>query len=183
MGIFSTGDHQHPEYKNGVFSTPHGDIANSPKLVSDSGKEVEGHKNLGCSPDLRERRKRSFSPDQGTQLGSLTKHSTAIKNNPQARKRLNQTYFVRGSLQNSTLTLSTPDLRTPESRERKKTRVPRRRLNDGNKQPLIDSIFSPRNAEKLSQTRKEEEDEMPTDNVEEDEHLHLHYEEDKDQEC
>ena len=116
-------------------------------------------------------------------LGSLTKHSTAIKNNPQARKRLNQTYFVRGYLQNSTITLSTPDLGAPESKGRKKTRVPRRRLNDGNKQLLIDSIFSPRNAEKLAPTRKEDEDEMPTDNVEEEEFLHLHNEEVKDQEC
>ena len=53
---------------------------------------------LGESPVLRKRdRKRSLSPDENTQIGTLNKQNTMIKNSESVRRKLNQMYFIGGA--------------------------------------------------------------------------------------
>ena len=95
-----------------------------------------GRKDL-ISPHLR---KRKFHLDLGAQMGSLSKHTTALKENSQLRKRLNQTFFSGGP--NFSLQKEVP--RSAQTPRRTQTRA-RRRLNSETTQQLITSTFSPRN--------------------------------------
>ena len=106
----------------------------------------------GSSPDLK-RRKRSLSPTMGTQLGSLNKHSTAVKHSQVLRRRVNQTFFVESPARNLVLTTQTP---VPSEEKNKKRRVGKRRLNSETKQGLITSLFSPKvNPRQLWQENKQ----------------------------
>ena len=106
----------------------------------------------GSSPDLKQR-KRSLSPTMGTQLGSLNKHSTAVKHSQVLRRRVNQTFFVESPARNLVLTTQTP---LPSGEKNKKRRVGKRRLNSETKQGLITSLFSPKvNPRQLWQENKQ----------------------------
>ena len=102
--------------------------------------EVE-NKNLGESPVLKSR-KRDLSPTEETLLGSLPKHTTTIKKSQDARRRLNQTFFV-GSPTNE-ISLCTRNLskNTPEYTGKK--RKIKRKLTEDSKQLLITSAFTPK---------------------------------------
>ena len=73
-----------------------------------------------------------------------------MKQNPDVRRKLNQTFFV-GNSENS-LSLTKEGLEQQEGRRRKSKRIVRRRLNSENKQLLISSAFSPRANRSLNST-------------------------------
>ena len=64
---------------------------NSCDKSSDEGLDQANCNALDASPILR---KRQFSPTEGSQLGSLRKHSTIIKEDDILRRKLNQTFFT-----------------------------------------------------------------------------------------
>ena len=101
------------------------------------------------SPDLRAR-KRSLSPNNETQTGTLNKHNTVMKQDPDVRRKLNQTFFAGNS--NNCLSLTKEGSEQREVRRRKSKIIVRRRLNSENKQLLITSAFSPRPNRSLDPT-------------------------------
>ena len=106
----------------------------------------------GSSPDLKQR-KRSLSPTMGMQLGSLSKHSTAVKHSQALRRRVNQTFLVESPARKLVLTTQTP---LPSGEKNKKKRVGKRRSNSETKQGLITSLFSPKvNPRQLWQENKQ----------------------------
>ena len=94
------------------------------------------------SPDLRAR-KRSLSPNNETQTGTLNKHNTVMKQDPDVRRKLNQTIFDGNSY--TCLTLTKEESEQQEGRRR-------RSKNSENKQLLITSAFSPRANRSLDPT-------------------------------
>ena len=96
--------------------------------------EMEQNMNTPCV------KKRKLCLDTDSQMGSLTKHTTAVKENCQLRKRLNQTFFTGGP--NFSLQREIPECAKAPRRSHARAR---RRLNSDTKQQLITSTFSPRN--------------------------------------
>ena len=131
-----------------------------PRIVRARKEEVV---DIGGSPELRSR-KRELSPTTGeTQLGSLHKHSTAMKNSQSLRRKFNQTYFV--GTPTTGLPLSTHDGTQGTPERKRKRKYIKRKLTAENRQLLITSVFSPKprmNQEVLQkEVQKEEEKEVP----------------------
>ena len=97
---------------------------------------------MGNSPILRSTRKRSLSPSNDTQLGTLAKHTTVLKKSQEVRKKLNQTFFVGSPSGGYCLSSNIVNQGTPDCHRKKKS--VRRRLNPDTKQLLITSTFSPK---------------------------------------
>jgi len=96
---------------------------------------------LDASPILR---KRQFSPTEGSQLGSLRKHSTTIKEDDTLRRKLNQTFFTASP--GNAWTLQKKENKAVEMEVSKRVKkTVKRKLNDVTKQTLITSVFSPKN--------------------------------------
>ena len=118
------------------------DIMNKTGATNSSLEDTDKHTvQSPCTPFLR---KRKLTLEPGSQTGTLTKHTTTMKNSPQLRKRLNQTYFV-GGKDNKTVSLETTTSQ-PSSEGTPKRSLKRvvRRLNSTNKQQLITSSFTPK---------------------------------------
>ena len=99
---------------------------------------------LGESPVLRERdRKRSLSPDENTQIGTLNKQNTMIKNSESVRRKLNQMYFIGGASGEVSLTAEKTPVTCHSTQRRGGKKKAVRRLTEQNRQSLITSLFSP----------------------------------------
>ena len=105
-----------------------------------------------ASPNLG---KRQFSPTEGSQLGSLRKHSTKIKEDDTLRRKRNQTFFTASPGNAWSLQKKENKAVKMEVSKRVKKTV-KRKLNDVTKQTLITSVFSPKNeATRMTKTYDE----------------------------
>jgi len=109
--------------------------------LSNEGMNEANCQTLDASPILR---KRQFSPTEGSQLGSLRKHSTTIKEDDTLRRKLNQTFFTASP--GNAWTLQKKENKAVEMEVSKRVKkTVKRKLNDVTKQTLITSVFSPKN--------------------------------------
>ena len=113
---------------------------------------------MGASPVLE--KKRLLSPDVDTQMGSLQKHNTTLKEDQTLRRKLNYSFFT-GVPGSSITSIEKKDVKSTAGRKTKKCR---RRVNSQTRQTLITSAFSPRvksmeeEKEKLNKDQNEVED-------------------------
>ena len=87
---------------------------------------------------LLKTKKRELSPSETTQVGSLPKHSTRIKESLEFRKKFNKSFFEGRRVESAD---GSPALRHSEKRVK---RTPGRKLTTIPGQSLITSIFSPK---------------------------------------
>ena len=113
---------------------------------------------MGASPVLE--KKRLLSPDVDTQMGSLQKHNTTLKEDQTLRRKLNYSFFT-GVPGSSIASIEKKDEKSTAGRKTKKCK---RRVNSQTRQTLITSAFSPRvksreeEKEKLNKDQNEVED-------------------------
>ena len=144
---------KHLEEARNVIANEMGSVGY--ETVSDDtlGKETrENRSQSPCTPFIK---KRKFVLEKGSQTGSLTKHTTEMKNSPKLRERFNQTYFVGGRFNDGNpLEMTTTPQDKGKTPRRPGKRVARR-LNATTKQLLITSSFSPKSWKKIEDEGEE----------------------------